>query len=130
MKGGSLEESIGPSMLCLRGISLEEAIDRSLEGGFSAFELTPITYGGPEAFDSGRCETLRRRLEAFRMVTIHSSGMGGADICSPDPDHRRNPGDRHPHRGLGTKSRRLRVSEERAVASRGHLTDNCPGCKE
>ena len=88
MRDLTLEQRIGLSTLCLRGIPLEEAIERALEAGFSAFEWTPITYGGPEAFDSVRCEDLRKRFEAFETVTVHSSGMGGADICSLDADHR------------------------------------------
>ena len=83
-----LEQRISLSTLCLRGIPLEEAIERALEAGFSALEWTPITYGGPEAFDSIRCEDLRKRFEAFKTLTVHSSGMGGADICSHDADHR------------------------------------------
>ena len=89
MKDLTLEQRIGPSTLCLRGIPLEEAIDRALDAGFSGFELTPITYGGPGAFDTDRCEDLRKRFEAFSAVTVHSSGMGGADICSADESHRR-----------------------------------------
>jgi len=84
----TLEQRIGLSTLCLRGIPLEEAIDRAVDAGFGGFELTPITYGGPEVFDQSRCEDLRKRFEAFHTVTVHSSGMGGADICSSDDSHR------------------------------------------
>ncbi len=85
----TLERRIGLSTLCLRGIPLEEAIDRALDAGFTGFELTPITYGGPGALDPDRCEALRKRFEAFSVVTVHSSGMGGADICSSDEGLRR-----------------------------------------
>ena len=84
----ALRDRIGVSTLCLRSIPPAEAIDRTLETGFSAFEFTPITYGGPEAFSQTEREDLRRRLEAFKGVTVHSSGMGGANICSGDPAHR------------------------------------------
>ena len=88
MVGLAFSERIGVSTLCLRGIPLTEAIERTLEAGFSVFEVTPITYGGPEAFGAAEREDLRRRLSAFRLVTVHSSGMGGANICSGDMDHR------------------------------------------
>ena len=82
----SLEARIGPSTLCLKGIPLNEAIDRVRDAGFTAFELTPITYGGPEVFDDRACNDLRRRFEAFATTTVHSSGLG--NICSTDAEQR------------------------------------------
>ncbi len=78
-----LSDRIGVSTLCLKGISPDEAIERTLAAGFSAFEFTPITYGGPEVFSPAEREDLRRQLEAFRLVTVHSSGMGniGSEEC-------------------------------------------------
>ena len=81
-----LEARIGPSTLCLKGIPLDEAIDRVRDAGLTAFELTPITYGGPERFDENRCDDLRRRLEGFGTTTVHSSGLG--NICNEDSDLR------------------------------------------
>jgi len=85
----TFSDRIGVSTLCLRGIPLIEAIDQVLEAGFSAFEITPITYGGPEVFAQEEREDLRRRLEAYELVTVHSSGMDGANICSEDSAHRK-----------------------------------------
>ena len=45
-------------------------------------EFTPITYGGPEAFSPAQRQELRHRLHGFKVVTVHSSGMDGANICS------------------------------------------------
>jgi len=82
-------DRIGISTLCLRGIELPEAIDHVLDAGFPAFEITPISYGGPEAFGRAAREHLRRRLEAFELVTVHSSTMDAANICSQDSAHRK-----------------------------------------
>ena len=84
----TFRERIGVSTLCLRDIPLAEAIERTLEAGFAAFELTPSIYGGPEAFGTAEKHGLRRRLDGFKLVTVHSSGMGGANICSGDAAHR------------------------------------------
>ena len=79
---------IGVSNLCLRGLSPSAAIDQTLEAGFAALEFTPISYGGPEAFSPAERRELRRQLSRFKVVTVHSSGMGGANICSADPARR------------------------------------------
>ena len=50
MEALTFSDRIGVSTLCLKGIPLAETIDQVLEAGFLAFEITPITYGGPEAF--------------------------------------------------------------------------------
>ncbi len=84
----TFRERIGVSTLCLIGVPLTKAIEQTLEAGFAAFELTPITYGGPEAFSGAERRDLRRRLGEFKLVTVHSSGMGGANICSGDAAHR------------------------------------------
>ena len=82
----ALKDRIGVSTLCLRGMDLDEAIERTIEAGFSTFEITPITYGGPEAFSEADCSALREKLSAFGLVTVHSSGMG--NICSDDASER------------------------------------------
>ncbi|MDP6777661.1 MAG: TIM barrel protein [Candidatus Latescibacteria bacterium] len=84
----AFSERMGVSTLCLAGLPLTEAIERTLEAGFAAFELTPITYGGPEAFGDCERRELRRRLDGFKLVTVHSSGMRGANICSAEAAHR------------------------------------------
>ena len=88
MKNLDFAHRIGVSTLCLRGLSPSAAIDRTLEAGFAALEFTPITYGGPEAFSPTERRELRRRLSRFKVVTVHSSGMGSANICSADPTRR------------------------------------------
>ena len=91
----TFRERIGVSTLCLRGIPLTRAIEQTLEAGFAAFELTPIIYGGPEAFSETERRDLRRRLDGFKLVTVHSSGMGGANICSGDSAHRQHSRERY-----------------------------------
>lgn len=88
MNGLTLYDRIGVSTLCLKGIPLPEVIKQISEAGFSAIELTPIAFGGSEKFGPSARKTLRDLLGAFRLVTVHSSEMGGANICSIDPEHR------------------------------------------
>lgn len=71
-----LKDRIGVSTLCLKGFTPEQGIERTLAAGFGAFELTPVTYGGPQAFDTQRRENLRELLAPFHQVTVHSSSMG------------------------------------------------------
>ena len=78
----ALEDRIGVSTLCLKGLSPTGAAAEALEAGFSAFEFTPITYGGPEVFDGAERGRLRDLFKSFKLVSVHSSGMG--DICSDD----------------------------------------------
>jgi sugar phosphate isomerase/epimerase len=63
--------------------SAPRRVSRPLELGFGAFELTPITYGGPEAFDKDRRERLRDLLAPFHLVTVHSSSMGSIGDADP-----------------------------------------------
>ncbi len=81
-----LADRIGVSTLCLKGFTPQEGIECTLAAGFRAFEFTPITYGGPNAFNASQREALRNQLEAFQRVTVHSSSMG--NIASDDPAER------------------------------------------
>ena len=74
-----IDDRVGVSTLCLKGLSPSGAAAETLEAGFSAFEFTPVTYGGPERFDRAARERLRVLFKSFKLVSVHSSGMG--DIC-------------------------------------------------
>ncbi len=89
----ALADRIGVSTLCLKGFSPEEGIERTLDAGFRAFEMTPITYGGPEAFDAEHRERLRSLMASFHLSTVHSSSMG--NIGSDDVEERETAQERY-----------------------------------
>ena len=82
----ALENRVGVSTLCLKGLVPTDAVEAILKAGFSALEFTPIIYGGPEVFDGDGRRKLRDLFKSFKLVSVHSSGMG--DVCSEDTTKR------------------------------------------
>ena len=83
----------GISTLCLRDMSLDQAIGSVFKQGFHVFELVPRVYGGLDRFDQSMRTDLQEKLSCFDTVTVHSSGPSvsegrKADITSSDPAHR------------------------------------------
>ena len=83
----------GISTLCLRDMSLDQAIRSVYSQGLHVFELVPRVYGGPDRFNQSVRTDLQEKLECFDTVTVHSSGPSvskgrKADIASSDPGHR------------------------------------------
>lgn len=95
----AIESRIGISTHVLPGVSLDEAINAVARAGFRAFELVPadwqcvvghprmIRNAGvwPRTFGKTERAALRKQLEVFEIVTVHSPHLGGLNIAAINP---------------------------------------------
>jgi sugar phosphate isomerase/epimerase len=102
MKGGIMDHrpEFGVSTFWLQGISIEEAIERSLKQGFTAFEVTTSSLGivgfpakpsaGVDLFscDKEARKVLREALSPFSSVSVHACHFG-VNIASVNSDTRK-----------------------------------------
>ncbi|MFH0965945.1 MAG: sugar phosphate isomerase/epimerase family protein [Planctomycetota bacterium] len=102
-KGGEplrqIQDRVGVSTHVLPGITLPEAIRRVSGAGFRTFEIVPADFHAvvghpkmlrnagvwPRTFRGRKREKLRKELEVFDEVTVHSPHLGGLNIASMNP---------------------------------------------
>jgi len=96
-----IEDRIGVSTLCMRGIPIEEAVVRISRAGFKAIEVVPVKVQRDanidywlEYFDVTKRREMKSLLEPFEIVTVHSSGLG-VNICHENGVERRRAADRY-----------------------------------
>ncbi len=65
----------GVSSLSLKGMTLREAIVSAKKAGFEVFELVPQVFRSIETYTPRIRQNLRRMLEEFSLVTIHTSDI-------------------------------------------------------
>lgn len=94
-----IERRIGVSTHVLPGVSLSEAIRRVSDAGFWTFEIVPADFQAvvgfpemipnagvwPRTFGKPARRELRKELEVFETVTVHTPHLGGLNIASINP---------------------------------------------
>ncbi len=75
---------LGISSLSLKGLSLQEAIMSAKRAGFDAFELVPQVFQRIKNYTPRIRRELRKLLEDFSLVTVHTSDIVLEDGCPAD----------------------------------------------
>ena len=94
-----IADRIGVSTHVLPGVTLSEAIRRVADAGFRTFQIVPADFQAvvgfpemipnagvwPRTFGKKQREALRRELEVFDLVTVHSPHLGPVDVACINP---------------------------------------------